>query len=55
MLRTWYPVLPSKYYNPVTDMLVESRKEWQGMKTVFQLRKEKQVSVPVKQDSFYKV
>ena len=51
-LRTWYPVHPQKYYNPVTSLLDS---EWQGMKTVFELRKERNEKIPLKKDSLYKV
>eukprot|EP00012_Vannella_robusta_P010030 CAMPEP_0206198130 /NCGR_PEP_ID=MMETSP0166-20121206/9450_1 /ASSEMBLY_ACC=CAM_ASM_000260 /TAXON_ID=95228 /ORGANISM="Vannella robusta, Strain DIVA3 518/3/11/1/6" /LENGTH=685 /DNA_ID=CAMNT_0053615917 /DNA_START=180 /DNA_END=2237 /DNA_ORIENTATION=- len=50
-LRTWYPVHAQKFYNPVTSLLDS---EWTGMRTVFQLRKDKQLRVPVNQDSLYK-
>ena len=50
-LRTWYPVEVPKYYNPVTTLLGE----WMGMKTVGQLRHERGLAVPQKQDSLYKV
>merc|ERR1712137_118485 len=51
LLRTWYPVHPQKFYNPVTSLLDE---DWAGMKTVFQLRKEKNLKVPLNKDSLYK-
>ena len=40
-MRTWFPITIKKYYNPVTDMLMPERGSWQGMKTVYQLRKER--------------
>ncbi len=52
--RTWTNVVPMKYYNPVSNFLTADRLSWQGMRTVAQLRREKQVPVPVKQDSEYK-
>lgn len=51
-LRTWYPVHPQKYYNPVTSLLDS---DWKGMKTVFELRKEKNLKIPLNKDSLYKV
>ena len=51
-LRSWYPVHPQKFYNPVTSLL---DKDWKGMKTVFDIRKEKQISIPLNKDSLYKV
>jgi len=53
-LRTWYPVKPVKFYNPVTSLLISSSNQWAGMKTVFQLRTEKNLPVPFKSDSYYK-
>jgi ribosome biogenesis protein BMS1 len=53
-LRTWYPVTVNKYYNPVTDLLRERGHEWQGMKTVYQLRKEKGLQVDQNPNSEYK-
>merc|ERR1712100_136021 len=50
-LRSWYPVHPQKFYNPVTSLL---DKDWKGMKTVFDIRKEKQISIPLNKDSLYK-
>eukprot|EP01126_Amoeba_proteus_P001557 TRINITY_DN10462_c0_g2_i3.p1 TRINITY_DN10462_c0_g2~~TRINITY_DN10462_c0_g2_i3.p1 ORF type:complete len:501 (-),score=129.83 TRINITY_DN10462_c0_g2_i3:46-1332(-) len=55
MLRTWYPLHPKKYYNPVTDLLTPDRASgWQGMKTIFQLRKERNIPIPVLPDSNYR-
>eukprot|EP01129_Flabellula_baltica_P013705 TRINITY_DN6420_c0_g1_i1.p1 TRINITY_DN6420_c0_g1~~TRINITY_DN6420_c0_g1_i1.p1 ORF type:complete len:1065 (-),score=328.05 TRINITY_DN6420_c0_g1_i1:435-3395(-) len=53
-LRTWYGVQPKEYYNPVTDLLIPDKNEWKGMKTVYQLRKERNLSIPEKKDSEYK-
>lgn len=52
-LRTWYPVQPKKLFNPVTSLLVPIDQTWTGMKTVYQLRKEKQMKIPVNKDSQY--
>jgi len=49
--RTWVPVMPPQYYNPVFDLLSPS---WQGMMTTSQLRKANQVPIPVNKDSLYK-
>ena len=40
-----------QYYNPVTTLLGE----WRGMKTVGQLRHERQLAVTQRPDSLYKV
>ena len=53
-LRTWYPVTPVKFYNPVTSLLVADPAGWAGMKTVRELRQEKKLPVPHKADSEYK-
>ena len=53
--RTWAPVEPKSYYNPVTSSLMHSEKQWIGMKTVAQLRREKAQPIPTKADSVYKV
>jgi len=53
-LRTWYPVQPKEYYNPVTDLLLPQKGTWTGMKTVFQLRKEQGLRIPIKSDSVFK-
>eukprot|EP01125_Pyxidicula_operculata_P010458 TRINITY_DN3438_c0_g1_i1.p1 TRINITY_DN3438_c0_g1~~TRINITY_DN3438_c0_g1_i1.p1 ORF type:complete len:205 (-),score=68.55 TRINITY_DN3438_c0_g1_i1:163-777(-) len=52
-LRTWYPVEVKQYYNPITDMLIPERGSWSGMKTVYQLRKENSIKIPVNKDSLY--
>ncbi|KAL8565002.1 hypothetical protein ACOMHN_003378 [Nucella lapillus] len=48
-LITWYPVEVPQFYNPSTSLLGT----WQGMKTVGQLRHERSIAVPTKQDSLY--
>ena len=53
-LRSWYPVVPIKFYNPVTSLLVGDPANWAGMKTVRELRQEKHLPVPYKADSEYK-
>jgi len=52
-LRTWFTVTPTKYYNPVTSLLQTNKAQWQGMKTVGQLRFENGLRAPIKQDSSY--
>eukprot|EP01050_Picozoa_sp_SAG11_P004704 SAG11_NODE_307_length_10982_cov_22.068823_6_plen_175_part_00 len=47
-LRLWlsdgrYPVKPIKLYNPVTSLLLGDAEEWTGMKTVRELRREKEI------------
>ena len=54
--RTWFQVDIPKYYNPITSHLLpaDERADWQGMKTVGQLRFERQLSVPQNVDSHYR-
>eukprot|EP00698_Gefionella_okellyi_P022319 TRINITY_DN7382_c0_g1_i1.p1 TRINITY_DN7382_c0_g1~~TRINITY_DN7382_c0_g1_i1.p1 ORF type:complete len:1150 (+),score=252.68 TRINITY_DN7382_c0_g1_i1:478-3450(+) len=49
-LRTWYPVEPRDYYNPVTSHL---SREWKGMRTVYQLRKDLTIPLFQNPDSLY--
>ncbi|KAI8868743.1 DUF663-domain-containing protein [Ramicandelaber brevisporus] len=53
-LRTWYPVRPRKFYNPVTSLLMESKTDWQGMRLTGQVRRERNLPVPNNRDSHYK-
>lgn len=53
-LRSWFPVTPIKFYNPVTSLLSGDPANWAGMKTVRELRQEKHLPVPHKADSEYK-
>ena len=54
--RTWFQVDIPKYYNPITSHLLpaDQRADWQGMKTVGQLRFERQLSAPQDVDSHYR-
>lgn len=52
--RTWTTVDPVKYYNPVSSLLLDNKEEWQGMKTVAQLRREKKMAIPQNPDSEYR-
>lgn len=53
-LRTWFPVEPKQYYNPVTSLLLAKKDSWQGMKNTGTLRYERGLNVPVKEGSLYK-
>jgi len=53
-MKSWYPVIPKKYYNTVTSLLQEDKTRWQGMKLVGELRREKQIPIPHQSDSVYK-
>ena len=50
-LRAWNNVELPRYYNPVCNLLDHG---WTGMKTVAEIRKEKDISFPFKSDSIYK-
>ena len=54
-MRTWYPVQPREYYNPVTDLLIPEKNQWKGMKTVYELRKERNIDIESNPDSEYRV
>ena len=56
-VRTWFQVQIPSFYNPVTTLLLpkDKKNQWQGMKTVGQLRREKSIKVEVNEDSWYKV
>jgi hypothetical protein len=43
-------VRPPKFYNPVTSLLLQN-KEWAGMRTVAQLRRDKGLQIPLDKDS----
>lgn len=70
--RTWVPVEPARYYNPVCSLLEAApaaggKKEggeegedgvtaapWQGMRTTAEMRRARQIPIPVIKDSLYK-
>ncbi|TYZ64675.1 hypothetical protein PybrP1_006363 [[Pythium] brassicae (nom. inval.)] len=61
--RTWVPVAPKPFYNPVTSLLVgagdATGKKASGsglglMKTTYELRQARKLAVPVNPDSLYK-
>lgn len=58
-MRTWCSVTPKNYYNPVTNLLLAStgkeENKWNGVRLHSQIREAKQVSIPAKNDSYYKV
>ncbi|KAG0630203.1 hypothetical protein M758_1G161900 [Ceratodon purpureus] len=53
-LRAWTKVDIPKFFNPVTTLLQSRDTQWQGMRTVGELRRLQNLPVPVKQDSLYK-
>eukprot|EP01063_Lacrimia_lanifica_P001813 TRINITY_DN1093_c0_g2_i1.p1 TRINITY_DN1093_c0_g2~~TRINITY_DN1093_c0_g2_i1.p1 ORF type:complete len:1187 (+),score=597.74 TRINITY_DN1093_c0_g2_i1:132-3692(+) len=50
-LKTWKAIEPSRYYNPVTNLLMD---EWQAMKSMTELRRERNIAVPYSADSVYR-
>ncbi|ELR25452.1 Ribosome biogenesis protein [Acanthamoeba castellanii str. Neff] len=58
-LRTWFGVKVEKYYNPITSLLSgrgDQKKgtRWRAMKTVRELREERNIPVPNSADSHYR-
>lgn len=54
--RTWFKVDIAQFYAPVTNMLLpmNSKSQWQGMKTMGQLKREKNIRAEVNEDHLYK-
>ncbi|XP_035907903.1 ribosome biogenesis protein BMS1 homolog [Anopheles stephensi] len=54
--RTWFRVNVPKFYAPVTNLLLpqEQKTQWIGMKTLGQLKREKNIQFEPKEDSTYK-
>ncbi|KAJ9304270.1 hypothetical protein DTO217A2_6234 [Paecilomyces variotii] len=55
-LRAWYPIKPHRFYNPVTNLLDldENGEGWQGMRLTGEVRREKGIPTPLKNDSKYR-
>ncbi|KAK4419933.1 Ribosome biogenesis protein BMS1 [Sesamum alatum] len=53
-LRAWTQVEVPSFYNPLTTALQPRDETWQGMKTVSELRRERNLPVPVNKDSLYR-
>jgi ribosome biogenesis protein BMS1 len=54
ILRTWYPVKPKKFYNPVTSLLLKDKNNWKGMRLTGEVRAFNGVQTPRQEDSNYK-
>ncbi|XP_049298010.1 ribosome biogenesis protein BMS1 homolog [Anopheles funestus] len=54
--RTWFRVNVPKFYAPITNLLLapEKKTQWSGMKTLGQLKREKNIQFEPKEDSTYK-
>ncbi|WFD43241.1 Glycoside hydrolase 2 (Mannanase, beta-galactosidase) [Malassezia psittaci] len=55
-LRAWYNVVPRKFYNPVTSLLLnpEQGREWNGMRLTGIVRRDEGIKTPLKVNSTYK-
>ncbi|CDR40049.1 CYFA0S04e02520g1_1 [Cyberlindnera fabianii] len=53
ILRTWYPVQPKKFYNPVTSHLLRQHGEWKGMRLTGQIRAAEGIELKNDADSLY--
>ena len=52
--RLWVPILPFKYYNPVSSLLQTNDVKWTGLRTISEIRKENSVPITIKKDSLYR-
>lgn len=52
-LRAWYTILPRKFYNPVTSLLLSDKSKWAGMRLTGQVRREEGLKTPLNKDSKY--
>jgi ribosome biogenesis protein BMS1 len=55
-MRTWYPVDVPKFYTPVTTLLStrSEKSQWQGLKTLGQLKREQGIKSMPDENSIYK-
>lgn len=54
ILRSWYPVHVKKFYNPVTSLLLENKKEWKGLRLTGKIRADLGIQTPSNPDSQYR-
>lgn len=52
-MRTWYPIKPRKYYNPITSLLSVDN-DWQGMRLTGVVRRDLGLQTPLIADSQYR-
>lgn len=54
--RTWFKVDVPQFYAPITNMLLplNAKSHWQGMKTLGQLKRERNIKADVNEDHLYK-
>ncbi|KAG9102106.1 Glycoside hydrolase 2 (Mannanase, beta-galactosidase) [Ceratobasidium sp. 370] len=53
-LRAWYSILPRKFYNPVTSLLLANKGRWEGMRLTGQVRRAENIKTPLSVNSTYK-
>ncbi|QRV77376.1 40S ribosome biogenesis protein Tsr1 and BMS1 C-terminal [Ceratobasidium sp. AG-Ba] len=53
-LRAWYSIMPRKFYNPVTSLLLADKSRWQGMRLTGQVRRTENIKTPLNVNSTYK-
>lgn len=57
-LRTWYPIKPTRFYNPVTNLLdVEGdsgKGGWKSMRLTGEVRRDQGIPTPLQKDSAYR-
>ncbi|CAF1546385.1 unnamed protein product, partial [Adineta steineri] len=55
-LRAWFPLQVPKFYTPVTNLLMpmEQKDQWQGIRSVGQLKRDKNIRNEPNVDSLYK-
>ncbi|ODV84561.1 hypothetical protein CANARDRAFT_29092 [[Candida] arabinofermentans NRRL YB-2248] len=52
-MRTWYPITPKKFYNPVTSLLLKDKENWKGMRLTGAVRAANNISTPLDPNSTY--
>ncbi len=52
--RLWVPILPFKYYNPVSSLLQTNDVKWTGLRTISEIRRKNSVPITIKKDSLYR-
>ncbi|EFW14917.1 ribosome biogenesis protein, partial [Coccidioides posadasii str. Silveira] len=57
-LRTWYPIKPARFYNPVTNLLDvedgEGKGGWKSMRLTGEVRRDQGIPTPLEKDSAYR-
>lgn len=53
ILRAWHQIVPRKFYNPVTSLLLKDKKNWTGMRLTGVVRAEKNIPTPLPENSKY--